>query len=86
MYLIPVDTPLYLSTFKSGQRSSDALLNAAKECYIEGVSIRDIREIFNGFGIESMSPTQVSKTNKRFVEGFKPWKNRDIGEFLLFNP
>ena len=35
----PVDTPLYPSKFKLGQRSSEALLNAAAECYIEGVSM-----------------------------------------------
>ena len=33
----PVDTPLYPSTFKRGQRSSEALLNAAAECYLGGV-------------------------------------------------
>ena len=60
----PVDSPLYLSRFKRGQRSSDALLNAATYCYIEGVSSRDIGKIFDHFGIESMSSTQVSISNK----------------------
>ena len=57
----PVDTPLYPSTFKRGQRSSEALLNAAAECYLEGVSTRDSGKIFDQFEIVSMSSTQVSR-------------------------
>ena len=85
--LSPVDTPLYPSTFKRGQRSSEALLNAAAECYIEGVSTRDIGKIFDQFGIESMSSTQVSNTSKKLDEGFEPWRNRYLGEFpyLILN-
>ena len=36
-----IDTPLCPSSFKRGQRSSEDLLNAAGECYLEGVSTRD---------------------------------------------
>ena len=43
----PVDTPLYPSTLKRSQRSCEALLNAVAECYIEGVSTRDIGKIFD---------------------------------------
>ena len=53
----PVDTPLYPSTFKRGQRSSEALLNAAAECYIEGVSTCEVRKIFILFGIETILST-----------------------------
>ena len=83
----PVDTPLYPSKFKLGQRSSEALLNAAAECYIEGVSTRDIGKIFDQFGIVSMSSTQVSNTSKKLDEGFEPWRNRYLGEFpyLILN-
>ena len=51
----PVDTPLCPSTFKRGQRSSEVLLNAAAECYLEGVSTRDSGKIFAHF--------QISKRN-----------------------
>ena len=39
----PVDTPLYASKIKRSQRNSEALLNVATECYIEGVSTREVR-------------------------------------------
>ena len=45
----PVDTLLYTSTIKRSQRSSEALLNAAAECYLEGVYTRDIGKIFAHF-------------------------------------
>ncbi len=70
-----IDTPLYPNTMDSSQRSSEALLNAAAECYIEGVSSREISNIFKLYGIESISSTQVSNTNKKLDEGL------NLGEF-----
>ena len=75
------DTPLYPNIINRGQRSSEALLNVATECYIEGVSTREVRKIFNLFGIETISSTQVSNTSKKLDEGFDPWRNRDLGDF-----
>ena len=67
----PVDTLLYTSTIKRSQRSSEALLNAAAECYLEGVYTRDIGKIFDQFGISSMSSTQVSDiTKKSWTKGY----------------
>ena len=40
------DTPLYPNIINRGQRSSEALLNVATECYIEGVS-SPVRHISN---------------------------------------
>ena len=77
----PSDTPLYLSTFNGGQRSSEALLNAA-ECYFEGVSTRDIGKISDLFGSVSMLSTQVSNTSEKLDEGFEAWRNCKLGEFL----
>ena len=51
------------------------------KCYIEGVSTRENYKIFDQFGIESMSSTQVSNTNKKLDEEFEIWKNRDLWEF-----
>ena len=45
----PVDTPLYTSTIKRSQRSGEAFLNAAAECYLEGVYARDSGKIFVQF-------------------------------------
>ena len=51
------DTPLYPNIINRGQRSSEALLNVAAECYIEGVSTREVRKIFGAFTnlVESIS-------------------------------
>ena len=84
-----VNTPLYPSASNRGQRSSEALLNAAAECYIEGVSTRDRGKILEQFGIESMSSTQLSNTNEKLYEGFDPWRNRGGGleefPYLILN-
>ena len=82
-----VDIPLYRNAVNRGQRSREALLNVAAECYIEGVYTHDISKIFKPFGIESMSSTEVSNTSKKLDEGFEPWRNRDLGEFpyLILN-
>ncbi len=76
-----VDTPLYPETMNRGQRSSEALVNVAAECYLEGVYSREISRRFKPFGIETMSSAQVSNTNKKLDEGFEPWRNRDLGDF-----
>ena len=70
----PVDTPLYPNTIKCGQRSSEALLNAATKCYIKGVSTRHIGKMFDQSGIESISSTLVSDSNKSKAKGL------DLGE------
>ena len=49
----PTDSSLSMKTIKRGQGSSEAILNAVVECYIEGVSPRDNGKIFDHFGIES---------------------------------
>ena len=62
----PVDTPLCPSTFKRGQRSSEALLNAAAECYLEGVSTRDIGKIFARFSFSTRNLTVSPLKSFRF--------------------
>ena len=76
-----VNTPLYPGTVNRGQRSSEALLNVAAECYIEGVSAGKVSKIFCLFGVETITATQVSNTSKKLDERFEPWRNRDLGEF-----
>ena len=69
-----VNTPLYASTINRDQRNSEALLNVAAECYIEGVSAREISKIFSVFGVEMIPSTQVPNTSKKLDEGFEPWR------------
>ena len=61
----PVDTPLYPSKIKRGQRNSEALLNVAAECYIEGVSAGEGSRIFKLFEVGPITSTQVSDTSKK---------------------
>ena len=60
-----VKLPLSASTINIGQRSSEALLNVAAECYIEGVSAREVSKIFGLFGVEAITSTQVSNISKK---------------------
>lgn len=50
-----VNTPLYSSTVNRGQRGSEALLNVLAECYIGGVSAREVSKIFSLFGVEMIT-------------------------------
>ena len=56
-------------------------MNVAAECYIEGVSTREVRKIFYLFGIEKISSTQVPNTSKKLDARFVSRRNRDLGEF-----
>ena len=62
-------------------------MKVAAECYIEGVSAREVSKIFSLFGVETITSTQVSNMSKKLDEGFEPWRNRDLGEFpyLMLN-
>ena len=64
-----------------GQQSIVALLNVEASCYIDCVSAREVRKIFNLFGVGAITSTQVSNTSKKLDEGFEPWRSRDLGEF-----
>ena len=57
-----VDTPLSPSTFKRGQRSSEAILNAVAECNLEGVSTRDSGKIFAHVQISTRNLTLPQAT------------------------
>ena len=52
-----------------GQRSSEALLNVAAECYMEGVSAREVSKIFSLFGVETITSTQELNTSKSWMKG-----------------
>lgn len=46
------------------QRSEAALMSVIQECWINGVSTRKMRRVFNAFGIEDISAGQVSNMTK----------------------
>ena len=69
----------YPQSLEVGQRSSRALLMAAAEMYISGVSIRQVEKVMQEFGIESLSSTQVSRATKQLDEELEAWRNRPIG-------
>ena len=54
----------YPQSLEVGQRSSRALMMAAAEMYILGVSTRQVEKVMQEFGIESLSWTQVSRATK----------------------
>ena len=75
------DTPFYPSTIERGKRSCEAIQKAIAECYFQGVSTRKVAEIFKHFGIESLSPDQVTAATKELDEEIEAWRNRELGKF-----
>ena len=69
----------YPQSLAFGQRSSRALMMAAAEMYISGVSTRQVEKVMQEFGIESLSSTQVSRATKLLDEELEAWRNRPIG-------
>ena len=69
----------YPQSLEVGQRSSRALMMAAAEMYISGLSTRQVEKIIQEFGIESLSSTQVSRATKLLDKELEAWRNRPIG-------
>ena len=62
-----MNTPLYPSTIDRSQRSSETLLIVTAERKIQGISVRNVSKIFNLFGVETKTSTQVSSTCKSWT-------------------
>ena len=75
-----MNTPLYPITINRGQRSSEAYLNVVAECYIKGVYAREVSKIFNLFGLELISLTQLSIICKKLNEALEPWRFGDLDQ------
>ena len=60
--------PFYPQSLERGQRSVRAVMLAVAEMYIKGVSTRDAEAVMREFGIESLSPSQVSRAAKLIDE------------------
>ena len=69
----------YPQSLEVGQRSTRALMMAAAEMYISGVSTRQVEKVMQEFGIESLSSTQVSRATKQLDKELEAWRNRPIG-------
>ena len=87
------DTPFYPSTLARGQRSSQAVLSAAAECYfLQGVSNRDVEAIFKHFGIETLEAKRKRLRQVRLcaVQGMNHHSEGKISsfrtKFQIFKP
>ena len=75
------DEPFYPQSLERGRRSCRAVMLAAAEMYVKGVSTRDVEKVFAEFGIESMSSTQVSRATKMLDGELDAWRRRTLGRF-----
>ena len=76
----------YPQSLEVGQRSTRALMMAAAEMYISGVSTRQVEKVMQEFGIESLSSTQVSRATKQLDKELEAWRNRPIGVMKYLIP
>ena len=76
----PQEDRFYPTTTERSQRSRHAVLSAT-ECYLQGISTRDVETHCEHFGIASLCSSQESKANKMLDERFKAWRNRELGDY-----
>ncbi len=61
-------------------RLSRALMLAVAEMYVKGASTRDVADILDKFGIDGLSPSQVSRASKLLDHDLEQWRERPLGE------
>jgi transposase-like protein len=76
-----IEPPFYPASLERGRRSSRAVMLAAAEMYVKGVSTRDVEAVLAEFGLDSLSSTQVSRAAKLLDEELEAWRNRPLGTF-----
>ena len=76
----------YPKCLERGARSERALMLAAAEMYIQGVSTRRVEAVFQAMGIESYSAEQVSNAARLLDEELSKWRSRPMtqGVKVLF--
>ena len=74
------ETPFYPQSLERGRRSDRAVMMAAAEMYVQGVSTRDVENVMGKFGLESLSSSQVSRATKQLDKSLEQWRNRPLGE------
>ena len=75
------DQPFYPQSLERGRRSCRAVMLAAAEMYVKGVSTRDVEKVLAEFGIEGMSSTQVSRATAMLDPELQAWRKRTLGRF-----
>lgn len=73
------DEPFYPRALERGRRSCRAVMLAAAEMYVKGVSTRAVEKVLAEFGIEGLSSSQVSRAAKLLDVDLEAWRNRPLG-------
>ena len=71
--------PFYPQSLERGRRSTRAVMLAAAEMYIQGVSTRDVEKVMAEFGLEGLSSTQVSRATQQLDGELQAWRQRPLG-------
>ena len=73
--------PFFPQSLERGRRSCRAVMLAAAEMYVKGVSTRDVEKVLAEFGIEGMSSMQVSRATALLDGELAGWRKRPLGRF-----
>jgi putative transposase len=73
--------PFFPQSLERGRRSCRAVMLAAAEMYVKGVSTRAVEKVLAEFGIEGLSSTQVSRAAALLDAELEAWRNRRLGRF-----
>ena len=73
------DEKFYPRALQRGCRSERALILAAAEMYVQGVSTRRVETMFKAMGLEHFSAEQVSKATAELDKELSNWRSRPIG-------
>jgi len=73
--------PFFPQSLERGRRSCRAVMLAAAEMYVKGVSTRAVEKVLAEFGIEGLSSTQVSRAAALLDADLEAWRNRRLGRF-----
>ena len=71
--------PFYPGSLERGRRSCRAVMLAAAEMYVKGVSTRDVEKVLKEFGIEGLSSTQVSRAAALLDADLEARRKRPLG-------
>jgi putative transposase len=71
--------PFFPQSLERGRRSCRAVMLAAAEMYVKGVSTRAVEKVLAEFGIEGLSSTQVSRAAALLDADLEAWRNRPLG-------
>lgn len=74
------ETRFYPKCLERGARSERALMPAAAEMYVQGVSTRRVEAVFQAMGVENYSAEQASNTARLLDEELTKWRSRTIAQ------